>query len=227
MIKKFLIGILSGIMVTSLVACSASNNKKADESNIAAKSSIIADEKTSFIGEGEWATDYTREEVTTLNEEITTRIEEVCNFLGLEYIKEEKIKDENSQSVNEKYIYFDNLNPEPNKIESMYYGFKTYGSDMATGNLNLKMGLKLDLDQIKNEEKFDLKETSISNFSEAMTNDTERDYTEINEKIIDIVKNQNSNGTIETNLNGLVETITIKDEFLLYRLDSKMYNFKK
>ena len=227
MIKKFLVAILSGIMVTSLVACSSSNNKKTDESNMAAKSSIIADEETSFIGEGEWATDYTREEVTTLNEEITTRIEEVCSFLGLKYINEEKIKDENSQSINDKYIYFDNLNPEPNKIESMYYGFKTYGSDMAKGNLNLKMGLKLDLNQIKNEEKFDLKETSISNFSEAMTNDTERDYTEINEKIIDIVKNQNSNGTIETNLNGLVETITIKDEFLLYKLDSKMYNFKK
>lgn len=227
MIKKILVAILSGVMVTSLVACSTSNNKKADESNIAAKSSIIADEEASFIGEGEWATDYKREEVTTLNEEITTRIEEVCNFLGLEYIKEEKIKDENSQSINDKYIYFDNLNPEPNKIESMYYGFKTYGSDMATGNLSLKIGLKLDLDQIKNEEHFDLKETSISNFSEAMTNDTERDYTEINEKIIDIVKNQNSNGTIETNLNGLVETITIKDEFLLYKLDSKMYDFKK
>ena len=227
MIKKFLVAILSGVMITSLVSCSASNNKKVDESNMAAKSSITENEEASFIGEGEWATDYTREEVTALNEEITARMEEVCNFLGLEYIKEEKIKEENSESVNDKYIYFDNLNPEPNKIESMYYGFKTYGSNMAKGNLNLKIGLKLDLDQIKNEEKFDLKETSISNFSEAMTNDIERDYTEINEKIIDIVKNQNSDGTIETNLNGLVETITIKDEFLLYRLDSKMYDFKK
>ena len=59
-----------------------------------------------------------------------------------------------------------------------------------------------------------------------MTNNPDRDYSEVNEKIIDIVKNQNSNGTIETNLNGLVETITIKDDFLLYRLDSKIYNFK-
>ena len=111
-------------------------------------------------------------------------------------------------------------------MESMYYGFKTYGTDMARGNLNMKIGFKLDLDQIKDEDKFDLKETSISIFSEAMTNNVDRDYSEINEKIIDIVKNKNANGTIETNLNGLVETITIKDDFLLYKIDSKTYNFK-
>lgn len=227
MIRKNLAAILSGIMIISLVSCSPSSKEKADEGKIAAKSSIISDEEASFIGEGEWAKDYTREEVSILNEEITARIEETANFLGLEYLKEEKIKDENSQSVNDKYVYFDNLNPEPNKIESMYYGFKVYGSDMATGKLGLKIGLRLDLEQIKNEDKFDLKETSISNFSEAVTNDAERDYSDINEKIIDIVNNQNSNGTIETNLNGLVETITIKDEFLLYKLDSKMYDFKK
>ncbi|WP_066895533.1 hypothetical protein [Clostridium nigeriense] len=226
MIRKILAAILSGVMVVSLVACSPSNNKKVEQRKVEEPAKASIEEKP-FIGEGEWAQDYTREEVTTLNEEITARVEEAANFLGLEYIKEEKIKDENSESVNDKYIYFDNLNPEPNKIESMYYGFKTYGSDMAKGSLNLKIGLKLDLEQIKNEDKFDLKETSISNFSEAMTNDSERDYSEVNEKIIDIVKNQNANGTIETNLNGLVETITIKDEFLLYKIDSKMYDFKK
>ena len=226
MIRKILAAILSGVIVVSLVACSPSNNEKVEQSKMEERVKTPEEEKT-FIGEGEWAQDYSREEVTALNEEITARVEEAANFLGLEYIKEEKIKDENSESVNDKYIYFDNLNPEPNKIESMYYGFKTYGSDMAKGSLNLKIGLRLDLDQIKNEDKFDLKETSISNFSEAMTNDTERDYSEINEKIIDIVNNQNANGTIETNLNGLVETITIKDEFLLYKIDSKMYDFKK
>ena len=60
-----------------------------------------------------------------------------------------------------------------------------------------------------------------------MTNNPERDYSDLNSKIEDIVINQNSNGTIETNVNGLVETITIKDDFLLYKLDSKNYDFKK
>lgn len=226
MIKKILVAILSGVTIVSLVACSpSSKNDKKEETKV--EESAKSDEsKKTFIGEGEWANDYTIEEVSQLNDEITSRIEEAANFYGLEYTKEEKIKDENGESVNDKYIYSDNLNPEPNRMESMYYGFKTYGTDMARGNLNMKIGFKLDLDQIKDEDKFDLKETSISIFSEAMTNNVDRDYSEINEKIIDIVKNKNANGTIETNLNGLVETITIKDDFLLYKIDSKTYNFK-
>lgn len=225
MIRKTLIAILSGIMVISLVACSPSSNVENEESNTA-QIARSTEENKPFIGEGEWASDYTRDEVSALNDEITARMETAANFYGLEYVKEEKISDENGESVNDKYVYFDNLNPEPNRMESMYYGFKTYGSDMARGSLNLKIGFRLDLDQIKDEDKFDLKETSISTFSEAMTNDSERDYSEINAKIIDIVKNQNANGTIETNLNGLVETITIKDDFLLYKIDSKTYDFK-
>ena len=225
MIKKILIAILSGITIMSLVACSPSSKSDQNEKTVEESAKTKESEKT-FIGEGEWAKDYTLEEVTKLNDEITARIEEKANHYGLDYVKEEKIKEENNESVNDRHIYTDNLNPEPNRMESMYYGFKTYGTDMARGSLNLKIGFKLDLDQIKNEDKFDLKETSIANFSEAMTNVTDRDYSEINEKIIDIVKNNNSDGTIETNLDGLVETITIKDDFLLYKIDSKMYNFK-
>ena len=225
MIKRILAVILSGVTIISLVACSPSSNKEQNEKSIEQNTKADESEKT-FIGEGEWANDYTIEEVTQLNDEISTRVEEVANFYGLEYVKEETIKDENNESVTDKHIYSDNLNPEPNRMESMYYGFKTYGTNVARGSLNLKIGFKLDLDVIKNEGKFDLKETSIANFSEAVTNNPDRDYSEVNEKIIDIVKNQNSNGTIETNLNGLVETITIKDDFLLYKLDSKIYNFK-
>ena len=221
--KILLVALLTGAMVVSLVSCSPSStneeNKKIEQTQ--------NEENNAFIGQGEWAEDYTREEVISLNDEISERIEEKCNFYGLEYKKEEKFSEENGETVSDKFIYFDNLNPEPNRMESMYYGLKTYGSDISKGSLNLKIGFRLDLNQIKEEDKFDFEETSISAFSEAMTNDVERDYTELNEKIIDIVKNQNANGTIETNLDGLVETITIKDEFLLYKLDSKTYDFKK
>lgn len=221
--KILLVALLTGAMVVSLVSCSPSST---NEENTKIEQTQN-EENNVFIGQGEWANDYTREEVISLNDEISERIEEKSNFYGLEYKKEEKFSEENGETVSDKFIYFDNLNPEPNRMESMYYGFKTYGSDISKGSLNLKIGFRLDLNQIKEEDKFDFEETSISAFSEAMTNDTERDYTELNEKIIDIVKNQNANGTIETNLDGLVETITIKDEFLLYKLDSKTYDFKK
>lgn len=221
--KSLLVALLTGSMVISLVSCSPSST---NEKNTKIEQTQT-EENNNFIGQGEWAEDYTREEIITLNDEISERIEEKSNFYGLEYKKEEKFSEENGETVSDKFIYFDNLNPEPNRMESMYYGFKTYGSDISKGSLNLKIGFRLDLSQIKEEDKFDFKETSIASFSEAMTNDNERDYTELNEKIIEIVKNQNADGTIETNLNGLVETITIKDEFLLYKLDSKTYDFKK
>lgn len=223
--KILLVALLTGAMVVSLVSCSPSSTKDSEENTKIEESQN--EENKDFIGEGEWAKDYTREEIIALNDEISERIEEKSNFYGLEYKKEEKFSEENGETVSDKFIYFDNLNPEPNRMESMYYGLKTYGSDVSKGSLNLKIGFRLDLTQIKEESKFDFKETSISAFSEAMTNDTERDYADLNEKIIDIVKNQDANGTIETNLNGLVETITIKDEFLLYKLDSKIYDFKK
>lgn len=222
MLKKVLVVLLSASLTLSVVGCSNLNKKETQESQ---KKVEVKKEET-FIGDGTWAKDYTRDEVTAFNNEISSRIEEEVNFYGMDYKKEEVVKQENGETVNDNSIYFDNLNPEPNKIESMYYGMKIYGSDLSKGSLNLKMGLKLDVNQIKEEDKFDLKEISISTFSEAMTNNSDRDYTEINNKVIDIVKNQGSNGKIETNLDGLVEAITVKGDYLLYKLDSKVYNFK-
>lgn len=226
MIKKVLATILCGLSMVSLVSCASAGNNNDEAIVEEANNNSKSTEKSEIIAEGKWAEDFTKEEVMQINEEITSRIEEVINYYGLDYEKEEKIKEENDESVTDRYIYTDNLNPEPNRMESMYYGFKTYGTDMATGTLNLKIGFKLDLDQIKNEGKFDFNETSMANFSKAMTNVSDRDYSDINKKIIDIVQNNNANGTIETNLDGLVETITIKDDYLLYRIDSKKYNFK-
>lgn len=222
MLKKVLLILVSGIMAASLVSCGNSKKQEASET----KEPVKVEEKV-FIGEGEWASDYTKDQVSVLNSEISTRIEDVARFYGLEYSKEEKVKETNGETINDNNIYVDNLNPEPNRMESMYYGFKIYGEDMASGSLNLKIGFKLDVNQIKTEDKFNFEETSIAEFSEAMTNNPERDYSELDSQIKDIIINKNEEGTIETNLNGLVETITIKGDFLLYKLDSKKYDFKK
>lgn len=222
MLKKVLLILVSGIMAASLVSCGNSKKQEVSET----KEPVKVEEKV-FIGEGEWASDYTKDQVSVLNSEISTRIEDVARFYDLEYSKEEKVKESNGETINDNNIYVDNLNPEPNRMESMYYGFKMYGEDMASGSLNLKIGFKLDVNQIKTEDKFNFEETSIAEFSEAMTNNPERDYSELDSQIKDIIINKNAEGTIETNLNGLVETITIKDDFLLYKLDSKKYDFKK
>jgi len=223
MLKKILPIIVSVTIAVSIAGCSNSNKNSTDKSS--ENNSQTETKQEVFIGEGEWAKDYTREEVSQFHSEILARMEEQALFYGLEYKIEEKVTEENGETVNDNHIYLDNINPEPNRLESMYYGFKIFGEDLSRGSLNLKIGFKLDLDQIKNEDKFDFKETSMAAFSEAMTNNSERDYSEINNQIIDIVKNQDANGTIESNLDGLVETITIKNDYLLYRLDSKVYDF--
>lgn len=223
MSKKILSAIIATAMTLSLISCS--NSKKVDETK--PSTTQTKTEEKAFIGDGEWTQDYSKDKVVSLNKEISDKIEELNRFYDLKYTKEEKVQDENGETINDNHIYTDNLNPEPNRLESLYYGFKMYGSDMASGDLSLKVGFKLDLNQIKSEKKFDLKEISISKFSEAMTGVEDRDYSDINNKIIDIVINKNSDGEFETNLNGLVETITIKGDFLLYKLETKKYNFKK
>ena len=171
MLKKVLLILVSGIMAASLVSCGNSKKQEVSET----KEPVKVEEKV-FIGEGEWASDYTKDQVSVLNSEISTRIEDVARFYDLEYSKEEKVKESNGETINDNNIYVDNLNPEPNRMESMYYGFKMYGEDMASGSLNLKIGFKLDVNQIKTEDKFNFEETSIAEFSEAMTNNPERYY---------------------------------------------------
>ena len=75
---------------------------------------------------------------------------------------------------------------------------------------------------------FDFENLSLSAFSQAFTGDYERDYTELDKQIYDIIKNGTDEGiqTITNNIDGLKETITITEDFLLYKLESRVYNFK-
>ena len=137
-----------------------------------------------------------------------------------------EIKEENGESVNDTYIYLDI--PDAERLESMYFGFKQYGSDLASGKLEMKMGYNLDKKTILEGQKFEFENLSLAGFSQAFTGDYERDYTELNKQIYDIIKNGTSDEikTIENNIDGLKETITITDNFMLYKLESRVYNFK-
>ncbi|MFL7795998.1 hypothetical protein OIM93_03650 [Clostridium chauvoei] len=218
--KNIISFLLSGVLVMSLVSCTNKADKKVEEP----KTKTQVEEKKI---EGEWAKNYSKEEVTKYNNEILTKIEELTQIFELEYEKKEVVKEENGETVNSNYIYIDNLNPEPNRLESMDYRFKIYGSDMSKGQLVLRIGFNLDKKTIKEDGSFDFKETSIASYSEAMTGVEDRDYTELNKQIYDIVNSDKSEGTIENNLNGLLETISIKDNILLYKLETKKYDFKK
>lgn len=217
--KKIVALILSVMVTSSMVACTSVSKK----SETVKEDTAIVETKLS----GVWAKDYTRDEVKDFYDDILTKVEEAANGYGLEYELKEEIKDENGKSVNDNYIYLDIENPEANRLESMYFGFRQFGSDLASGMLCMKLGFNLDKDVILKDKSFKFEDTSLAAFSESFTGDSERDYTELNKKIYDMIMGNAEVETIENNLEGIRETISITDNFLLYKLETKEYSFKE
>jgi len=217
MLRKSLATIFTVMLSVIVIGCSSTKETEIETKEVT---------ETLTANEGEFSKNYTQSEVESLNAEISEEMKELITFYGLEYLENTETKKENEEIVLDTYIYFDNLEAEPNRIESVYYSYKTYGENRLKASLGLKMGFKLDLEQIKTEKRFNFEETSMASFIEVITNDSERDYSDINNKIIEIVNSESETGKIVTNVDGLVETIMVKDDYLLYKLDSKVYDFQ-
>ena len=214
---------LCTVLAISVVGCSSNNT---ENKNIASDNSKIAIEDTDILS-GTWSEDYSRDEVKSLFDKALASVESTAKGYSLEYeVTENEIKEENGESTNDTYVYLDI--PEAERLESMYFGFKQYGSDLASGKLEMKMGYNLDRKTILEGQKFEFENLSLAAFSQAFTGNYERDYTELDKQIYDIIKNGTGDEiqTIENNLDGLKETITITDDFLFYKLESRVYNFK-
>ncbi len=213
--------ILSCIATLTITGCG--NSKKEVEQNIDTKQ---VEEIVDLPGT--WAANYTREEVTAIYNSTLERVEKTVLFYGLNDIYEivnDKISNEDDRVVNSSYIYLDIENPEINRLESMYYGFKQFGSNLATGQISMKLSMNLDKETYISNGNFKFEETSLAKFSEAFTNVENRDYTTLNEQIFSIINGSSQENTIETNLDGIKETISIIDDFIIYRLDTKEYIF--
>ena len=220
--KKILALMLSSMITITIVGCSNDNN----QSNVVSEDSAVQLRQVETLP-GEWSNDYTRDEVKALYEEGLARVISTTEGYSLDYsVVENEMKEENGISVNDNYIYFDNENPEKNRLESMYYGFKQFGSDLASGQICMKLGFNLDKESIIEIGEFNIEELSLSAYSAAFTGDYDRDYTELNKEIYDIIEGKDGISSVENNLDGIKETVTITDNFLLYKLETKEYKFK-
>ena len=152
-------------------------------------------------------------------------MENITKELGVKYTKDEKIKKENQQSINDNSIYYDNDKPEANKIESMYFGMKTYGENLETGDISLKLSLKFDGENAIKNNDFDLGKTSFNKYIEAFTDQENRDYSDINKEIIDKLKNGDKEVEINNTIDGLKEEIIATKECIIYKLSTKKYKF--
>ena len=220
--KKILALMLSSMITITIVGCSNDNN----QTNVVSEDSAVQLRQVETLP-GEWSNDYTRDEVKALYEEGLARVISTTEGYSLDYsVVENEIKEENGISVNDNYIYFDNENPEKNRLESMYYGFKQFGSDLASGQICMKLGFNLDKESIIEIGEFNIEELSLSAYSAAFTGDYDRDYTELNKEIYDIIEGKDGISSVENNLDGIKETVTITDNFLLYKLETKEYKLK-
>ncbi|WP_300953986.1 hypothetical protein, partial [uncultured Clostridium sp.] len=152
--KKAISLALVAILAISAVGCS-SNNGEGKSTNDNQKKIV----ENVDILPGTWSEDYTREQVKELYERSLASVKSTAKGYSLEYnVTEDEIKEENGESVNDTYIYFDI--PEAERLESLYFGFKQYGSDLANGKLEMKLGYKLDKKIILEAGKFEFENLS-------------------------------------------------------------------
>jgi len=224
--KKIISVMMSMIVATSLIGCKNSDGNIEKKTETAATVGVIADkvDKDDEKLEGKWAEKHTLDETQKIFKEKLSKMENITKELGIKYTKDEKIKKENNESFNDKSIYFDNENPETNKIESMYFGMKTYGEKLETGDISLKLSLKFDGENAIKNNNFDLGKTSFSKYIQAFTDQENRDYSAISKEIIEKLKNGDT-VKINNTIDGLKEEIIATKTCIIYKLSTKKYKF--
>lgn len=230
MSKKILSIVMSLIVATSLIGCGKSGS---EDKNVQNKSKTIStqEKETEEIDEedknleGTWAEDYTLEQTKGFYKDYLKKMEDITKDFGLKYSKDEKIKTENDQKVTDNCIYFDNEDPQKNKIESMYFGMKTYGDDLTSGKITLKLSLNFDGEGALKNNDFDLGKTSFTKYILAFIGKEDRDYSDINKQIIDGLKSGKTEVRINNTIDGLKEEIIANKDYIIYTLSTKKYIF--
>lgn len=218
--KKLVLALMVTLIMSSFVACGKSKEETKNDTN---NKKVVENVAPTSIGK--WSIDYTKDEVDALNKDIVKAVKSRTEVYGLKYDIIEKAGEDKGRTVKEEYIYTDNVNPEPNRLASMYYGYKVFEENLSSGQLTMKIGFNLDKEKIKENGKFDFAETSIAAYSEAFTGEEGRDYSELNKKLYSIISGESTEKSIENDIDGLKETILITDDYLLYILDTKEYQF--
>lgn len=224
MSKKIISIFMSIIVAASLAGCGSSINGKIASSTDGAEiieGSNSSDEEL----QGTWAQNYTLDETKKLYEEKLSKMKEITDGLGVKYTNDEVIKKEEDTTITDNSIYFDNENPENNKIESMYFGLKIYGENLEEGVISLKLTLKFDGKSAVKNNDLDLGKTSFVKYIEAFTGQSDRDYSDINKEILERLANGESEIRINNTIDGLNEEILASNDCIFYKLSTKKYKF--
>lgn len=224
MSKKIVSLIMAGVLVFSLVGC----GKNKEEEQAAPKVAAISFEEKYDNLQGPWATNIKLEEAETKHKELSKKMEDQTKAYGLNYEKEDIVKEtEDGLRIGDSFIYLDNEKPEKNKLESLYFGMKTFGSEKEAGQIQLKVSLNFDGEQALNDKNFNFGETSLAKFSSIFTGIEDRNFKDINAKILEVLKSDSGEGIIESSIEGLYEELTVSKNTIVYRLETRKYDFKQ
>jgi hypothetical protein len=213
---------MSLIVVTSLIGCSnLGNNAEKKTETVATENNSDKDDENL---EGKWAEKYKLDETQKIFKEKLSKMENITKELGIKYTKDEKIKKEKDESYNDNSMYYNNDKPEANKIESMYFGMKTYGEKLETGDISLKLSLNFDGENAIKNNNFDLGKTAFNKYIQAFTDQENKDYSAINKEIIEKLKTSDT-VKINNTIDGLKEEILATKTCIIYKLSTKKYKF--
>ena len=224
MSKKRVSIVMSLVVASSLIGCGNNSGKDSADNAKSVETASVSD-SSNEESEGKWAENYTLDEVKKLYEDNLSKMKKITDDLGVKYTSDEVIKKEDGKSITDKSIYFDNENPENNKMESMYYGLKIYGENLEEGLICLKLTLKFDAESAVKNNDFDLGKTSFAKYIEAFTGETDRDYSSINKELLERLKNGETEVRINNTIDGLNEEILASNDCIFYKLSTKKYKF--
>lgn len=225
MTKKLLAIAVVTLISINLMACNNGNTEIFPDTTTSKSKTVTEDKYSKIVGV--WAKDIPLNELKENYNSLLAEVEAKTKEFGLEYKEEEIVKEENNETVNNNYIYLDQKNPEKNRLESLYFGLSLYGSDLAMGQITMKLSLNFDGDKALKSGEVKVEDTSIADYSELFTKNSKRDYSDINKKILDVLKSENSEGVIENNVDGLYEEFTVSKEYIVYKIETKKIDFAK
>lgn len=216
--------LISVLLVTMLSITMVGCGNKNESNNKSETSTVTVDDKYKNL-DGEWAEDLSLDELEKKYESLLSKVEEKNRYYGLEYETKEDVKDTKDQIMSEEYLYLENEKAEKNRLESLYFALRTYGEEISEGQIVMKLALNFDGEKALKEKNFDFGETSLAAYSAIFTDEEDRDYKSINEEILTILQSEDEEGIIKNNINGLYEEFIVSKDYIVYRLETKKFNF--
>lgn len=213
--KKIISIVMSALIAISLISCGKTETKTDDNP-------IVAEDQKYADLHGDWVVDFTSDAFNAKYTDLLKKVEDKTKSMGFKYQIQEVVKEEN-----ENYLSFENDKAQKDELQGLHFGRKIFGDDLSSGQITMKVLYNFDGQKALNNSNFNFGDTPVAKYAALFTNDSKRDYSEINKKIKETLSSEKGEGVIKSQVNGLYEEFTVNKEYMVYVLETKKYEFVK